>query len=88
MHIRPWIVFALIAFLGVLPLLIALLAGVIADRAKCDLNEGSVSPCIIAGRDFGALLYSMFVGGWFVFFTMPAALGLTLIYGMYLWFKR
>jgi len=84
MHIRPWLVYLVIAFLGVLPLLIALLAGAIANLAKCELDEGSVHPCVIAGKDVGNLLYTMGVGGWFTLMTLPAAFFLALIYSVYL----
>jgi len=84
MHIRPWLVYLVIAFLGVLPLLIALLAGAIANLAKCELDEGSVHPCVIAGKDVGNLLYAMGVGGWFTLMTLPAAFFLALIYSVYL----
>ena len=87
MHVRPWLVYLVIAFVGVLPILIAMLAGVIANLAKCELNEGNVSPCIIAGKDVGNLLYAMGVSGWFVFMTMPAALFVALVYSVYLWVK-
>jgi hypothetical protein len=88
MHVRPWLVYLVIVFLGVLPLLIAMLAGVIANLAKCELNEGSINPCVIAGRDVGKLLYAMGVGGWFTFMTMPAALLAAMIYSVYLLITR
>ena len=88
MHVRPWLVYLVIAFVGVMPMLIAMLAGVIANLAKCELNEGSVNPCMIAGRDVGKLLYTMFVGGWFTFMTMPAALFAALVYSVYLLVTR
>ena len=84
MHMRSWLVYLVIAFVGVLPVLIAMLAGAIANLAKCELNEGSVSPCMIAGKDMGKLLYAMGVSGWFVFMTMPAALFVALAYSIYL----
>jgi hypothetical protein len=88
LHVRPWLVYLAIAFLGVLPLLIALLAGAIANLAKCELDEGSVHPCVIAGRDVGKLLYAMGVSGWFTFMTMPAALFLAMVYSVYLLVTR
>jgi hypothetical protein len=88
MHFKPWLVYLVIAFLGVLPMLIAMLAGVIANLAKCELNEGSVNPCVIAGRDVGKMLYAMGVGGWLTLMTMPAALLAALIYSIYLLITR
>jgi hypothetical protein len=43
---------------------------------------------MIAGRDVGKLLYTMFVGGWFTFMTMPAALFAALVYSIYLLVTR
>jgi len=37
----------------------------------CQLDEGSVHPCVVLSLDFGGLLYPMAVGGWFVMFTIP-----------------
>ena len=85
---RPWLVYVVIALLGLLPLLTAMLAGAIANCAKCQLSEASVGPCVIAGKDVGKLLYAMFVSGWFSLITLPAALLATLIYTVYLLVRR
>ena len=69
---------AVIVLFGALPLLSMLLALLIASPFGCPLDEGSVHPCVIFGLDFGTLLYTMAVGGWFVMFTVPLA-GLALI---------
>ena len=69
---------ALILLLGAFPLLSLLLAVLFASAFGCQLDEGSVHPCLILGLDFGGLLYPMAVGGWFVVFTIPLA-GLALI---------
>ncbi|MCB4769706.1 hypothetical protein LGR54_13900 [Ancylobacter sp. Lp-2] len=61
-----------IVFLALAPLLSALLAGLIANLAGCRLDEGSVHPCIIAGRDVGEPLYTMGVLGWLSLATLPA----------------
>ena len=85
---RPWLVYVVIAFLGLLPLLTAMLAGAIANSAKCELSEAGVGPCVIAGRDVGKLLYAMFVSGWFSLITLPAAVVATLAYSVYLLVRR
>lgn len=88
MHLRPWLVYLVIVFVGLLPLLMAMLAGAVANWAKCELNEGSVGPCVIAGKDVGKLLYTMFVSGWFGLITLPAALLLVIAYSIYLLVRR
>ncbi len=56
------------------PFVSVLLASAIASWADCELNEGSVNPCVIAGRDWGPQLARMFVRGWYMLLTMPVAL--------------
>ncbi|HKT28105.1 hypothetical protein [Dyella sp.] len=85
---KPWLIYLFIAFVGLLPVLLAMLASAIADWAKCELNEANVGPCVIAGRDVGNVLYGMFVCGWFSLITMPAALLAAVAYSIHLWMKR
>ena len=46
----------------------------IANAYGCKVDEGSVHPCIIYGQDYGHLLYSLGVMGWFMLVTIPAGL--------------
>jgi hypothetical protein len=69
---------AIILLLGILPLLSLLIAVLFASAFGCPLDEGSIHPCVVLGLDFGDLLYTMAVGGWFVMFTIPLA-GLALV---------
>jgi hypothetical protein len=84
MHIKPWIVYTAIIFLTILPLLLTFLAGIIANMAHCQLDEGSIHPCIIWGKDWGSALYTLGMMGWFMFFTMPAGFCISIIYTIYL----
>lgn len=59
----------LIFMLG--PIVIALIAGMIANGFGCALDEGSVHACIIAGADRGETLYTMGMMAWFGLFTLP-----------------
>lgn len=53
------------------PVLSVLIAGSVASAQGCQLDEGSVHPCIVLGRDRGELLYTLFVMGWFGLITLP-----------------
>ena len=63
----------LILLFGFFPVLSLLLALLFALPFGCELDEGSVHPCVVLGLDFGGLLYSMSVGGLFAMFTIPLA---------------
>jgi hypothetical protein len=78
---KPLMVWALglILLFGFFPLLSLLLALLFALPFGCELDEGSVHPCVVLGLDFGSLLYAMLVGGgWLAILTIPLA-GLALI---------
>lgn len=49
---------------GLFPLLIALLAILIANLCGCRLDEAEAGKCVVFGKDIGGLLYGMFVFGW------------------------
>jgi hypothetical protein len=53
------------------PVLSVLAAGTIASSGDCQLDEGSVHPCVVFGRDVGETLYNLFVMGWFGLITLP-----------------
>jgi len=36
------------------------------------VDEGSVHPCVINGKDYGQLLYTLGVMGWLMLVTLPA----------------
>ena len=48
--------------------------GANANAYGCKVDEGSVHPCIINGHDYGELLYSLGVMGWFMLVTIPGGL--------------
>jgi hypothetical protein len=70
----------LILFVACLPLASVAIAGEIASANGCQLDEGSVHPCIVNGRDIGETLYTMGVMGWLMLATIPLGLGLALAY--------
>lgn len=62
------------------PLLASALAGSFASANSCQLDEGSVHPCVIGGIDYGEGLYTLGNLFWFSFFSVPTALILFFIY--------
>jgi hypothetical protein len=85
------LVFVLILAWTVWPMALAAVAGNIASANGCQLDEGSVHPCIVNGRDMGEQLYGMGVAGWFMLATIPTGLFALAAYGAILlvvWFVR
>ena len=66
--------------LAVSPLLGLVWVGYMADRYDCQVDEGSVHPCIVNGEDIGETLYTWGVMGWMMFVTLPLGLGAAGIY--------
>ena len=62
---------AVILLLSVSPLFSAIGAGMVAESAGCQLDEGSVHPCQIGGIDYGESLYFLAVLGWLSLLTLP-----------------
>ena len=60
-------------FVAFFPFGITFVAFEIAGLAHCQLDEGNIHPCYIAGHDFGELLYGMGVMGWYTVFFLPRA---------------
>ena len=74
------VLLAAIILFAFAPLISVLLSSWIASANDCVLNEGGVNPCIIGGVDYGATLTTMFVAGWFMFFTFPAGVAALLLW--------
>ena len=73
-----WIVLAIIVLFTRAPVGSVVTCGWIANAHGCKVDEGSVHPCIIDGKDYGHLLYTLGVMGWLMLVTLPAgALALT-----------
>src|SRR6201993_800368 len=74
----PWILYGVALVLIVLfafaPIGSVMLCAAIANAFGCKVDEGSVHPCIINGHDYGWLLYSLGVLGWFMLVTIPGGL--------------
>jgi hypothetical protein len=77
------------------PLVSVAIAGSIANANGCQLDEGSVHPCLVNGKDMGETLYTMGVLGWLMLATIPlglmvVALYILIVLGYYLirWIMR
>src|SRR5438046_10589764 len=78
-HTRfPWLWYLLALFVigafAFAPIGSVMLCAAIANAYGCKVDEGSVHPCIINGHDYGELLYSLGVMGWFMLVTIPSGL--------------
>jgi hypothetical protein len=76
------LVILLILVIAFSPLISVLIAGGIADANGCQLDEGSIHPCIVNGQDMGRTLYTMGVLGWFMLVTIPIGLGVVFLYSL------
>jgi hypothetical protein len=66
-----WIVLAIIVLVALAPLGSVVACGWIANAHGCKVDEGSVHPCMINGKDYGQLLYTLGVLGWLMLLTLP-----------------
>ena len=69
-----WYLLALFVILAFAPIGSVMLCAAIASASGCKVDEGSVHPCVINGHDYGDLLYSLGVMGWFMLVTIPGGL--------------
>jgi hypothetical protein len=67
--------------IGIGPWISVAIAGTIAEANDCILNESTVNPCIVNGKDMGETLYTMGMMGWIGIATCPVAL---ILLGVYL----
>jgi hypothetical protein len=67
-----WLVLALIVLVALAPVGSVVACSAIANAYGCKVDEGSAHPCIINGKDYGKLLYTLGVMGWLMLVTLPA----------------
>lgn len=71
----PWAIYLVALFIilavAAAPVGSVAISGWIADAHGCKVDEGSAHPCMIGGKDYGELLYTFFVLGWLMLFTIP-----------------
>ena len=69
--------FRIIAALAILvllvPIMLPLIAMLVAQSQGCRMNEGGSTPCVIFGHDFGDMFGFLAVLPWMSFFILPAA---------------
>jgi hypothetical protein len=99
MKILPIAIHALIVLFILLftfaPVFSVAYAASVAEANNCELDEGSVHPCIVDGEDIGETLYTLGMMGWFMLVTIPVGLlalfvyivGAALFYGIR-WYVR
>lgn len=69
-----------IVLVAIAPIIPAAIAGNVANAAGCQLDEGSIHPCVINGVDYGEDLYTWGMMPWFLFASFPIAVILFVIY--------
>ena len=74
--------YGIIALWMVCPLIPVIMAGIVAASCGCKVDEGSVHPCIVFGKDIGALLYGMGVMGWFAIGIFPTGMIALVIFSL------
>jgi len=67
MTVLRWLLGITLAVL-LIPVALPIIAGLTANLLACDLDEGSIHPCLIGSADIGKTLY-----GWFAIGTLPLA---------------
>lgn len=71
----PWLVYLLVlCMIGAItfaPIGGLMVTAAIAHSHGCQVDEGSVHPCIVGGKDYGHLLYTLGVFGWLMLITLP-----------------
>ena len=80
----PWrvyiIAFLVIVLFAAAPLLSVLFTAFVAEANGCTVNEGMVNPCMVMGSDWGSLLYTTGVMGWFMLATIPLGGGALIVW--------
>ncbi len=66
-----WTVLAILLLVALAPVGAVAACGSIANAHGCKVDEGSVHPCMINGKDYGQLLYTLGVLGWLMLVTLP-----------------
>ena len=71
-----------------LPLIPAIVAGVIAATFGCKLDEGDAHLCIVFGKDIGQILNTMGVMGLFAMGTFPSGILALIVFAVIVWLHK
>ncbi len=66
-----YIVLAILAFVGTLPVLGVWWVDWFAEKHGCVVNAARVHPCIVDGTDWGTVLGGLLLASWLALFTLP-----------------
>jgi hypothetical protein len=80
--------YGIIVFWMFLPLIPVLVASVIATVCGCKVDEGSVHPCIVFGKDLGEMLYFLSMMGWFALGTFPTGILALIVFSVIVWWRN
>lgn len=64
------------------PLIPTFVASMIAGICGCDLDEGSVHPCIVFGNDIGKFLYGISLIGFLGMATFPTGIIALIVFAL------
>lgn len=71
----PWLLYlcvlCLIGLVAMAPIGSVMVASLVANANGCRVDEGSVHPCMVGGKDYGEMLYTLGVLGWLMLITLP-----------------
>jgi hypothetical protein len=67
-----WTVLVTILLVASAPVVSVVACGLIANAHGCRVDEGSVHPCVINGKDYGHLLYTLGVMAWLMLVTLTS----------------
>jgi hypothetical protein len=71
---------AVLLFICLLPLMSMAVAEFIAQVYGCKLDLAGVHPCMVGGSDVGHMLLTLGMMGYFLFATLPFALGTVIVW--------
>ena len=75
-----WILFGLIALIGLLPFITMMVSIVLAGAYNCNINESIASVCEIGGQDMGTWLQAGMFSIFYFILTLPLAFVLFVIW--------
>ncbi|KKB07821.1 hypothetical protein [Devosia chinhatensis] len=80
----PWrlyvVLFTLIVLFTLAPLISVYFTYLVADANGCTVNEATIHTCMVLGMDWGGLLYTTGVFGWFMLATIPLGGGALIVW--------